>query len=79
MISSADLLFIALLAGHDVQRGKPVRKLAALTPTFLPTFAIRLKSRLWCPHLFFKEAVCSRISTYFVSTFFVIPGICQVY
>ena len=39
---------------ENVLRGKPVRKVAALTPTFLPTFAIRLKSRSWCPHFFFK-------------------------
>ena len=35
-------------------RGKHVRKVAALTPIFLPTFVIRMKSRSWCPHFFFK-------------------------
>jgi len=33
-------------------RGEPVRKVATLTQTFLPTFAISLKSRSWCPHFF---------------------------
>ena len=41
----------------NIQRGKPVRKVAALTHTFLPTFVIRLKSKSWCPHFFFKPTI----------------------